>query len=102
VLWGLRQFEERIELYQLAELCITIAGNDLAPQDLRQRLEGAKFHVKSISIAHDVSEHCKTFECQVRWPSQRGRAHVPAVLAELERLPGLLKLQWKSISTAPN
>ncbi len=102
VLWGLRQFEEHIELYQLAELCITIAENHLAPQDLRQRLERAKFHIKSISVAHDVSEHCRTFDCKVRWPSEHGSADVPAVLTELEQLPGLMKLEWKSISTAPN
>jgi putative Mg2+ transporter-C (MgtC) family protein len=102
VLWGLRQFEERIELHQLAELCITIAENRLAPQDLRQLLEEAKFHIKSISIAHDVSEHCKTFDCQVRWPSERGNVDILPVLTELEHLPGLIKMEWKSIGTAPN
>ena len=102
VLYGMRRFERNIELYQLADLSLTIAGNQFSPHDLRARLEQAKFRIKSISVLNDLNEHCKTYDCQVRWPSSNGNADVPEVLTELERLPGLVRLDWKSAGTVPN
>jgi putative Mg2+ transporter-C (MgtC) family protein len=107
VLNGLRRFERRIEHYQPADLSLTIAGNHFSPHDLRARLEQARFRIKSMSVAHDLNEHCKTYACQVRWPSSDGNssdgnADVPEVLAELEQIPGLVRLDWKSAGTVPN
>lgn len=101
VLWGMRRLEQHIEIYQLANLCI-VTENHLAPHDLRHRLQQAHFHVKSISVAYDVSAHRETWDCEVQWPVMRGNADVPSVLTELERLPGLLKLEWKSSGAVPN
>ena len=102
VLYGMRRFERSIEHYQLADLSLTIAGNQLSPRDLRARLEQARFRIKSISVLHDLSEQCKTYDCRARWPSSNGNADIPEVLAELERLPGLVRLDWKSAGTVPN
>jgi putative Mg2+ transporter-C (MgtC) family protein len=77
VLYGMRRLERSIEHYQLADLCLTIAGNQFSPRDLRARLEQARFRIKSISVLHDLSEHCKTYDCQVRWPSSDGNAYIP-------------------------
>jgi putative Mg2+ transporter-C (MgtC) family protein len=102
VLYGMRRFERRIEHYQPADLSLTIAGNQLSPRDLRARLEQVRFHIKSISVLNDLSEHCKTYDCQVRWSSSNGNADIPEVLTELECLPGLVRLDWKSTGTVPN
>ncbi len=101
VLWGLRQWEIRIEHYQMAELTVTIAEDRLLAQELRERLERAKFRIRSLSVVHAVEEHRRIFDCEVRWPSRDGASATPEVLAELERLPGLVKLEWKSIGSVP-
>jgi putative Mg2+ transporter-C (MgtC) family protein len=102
VLWGLRWFENRVETYQIAELKVTIAEDRLSAQDLRARLEAAKFHIKSLSVTHCASDHRRIFDCEVRWPSSRRNADVPPVLAELERLPGIAEVEWKGFGSGPN
>jgi putative Mg2+ transporter-C (MgtC) family protein len=102
VLWGFRWLESRVEQYQLAELSVTVAGDRLSAQQLRDLLTGARIRIKSLSVAHAVSERRKRFDLEVRWPSAHGNADTPAVLADLERLPGLIELEWKGIGTAPS
>jgi putative Mg2+ transporter-C (MgtC) family protein len=102
VLWGLRGFENRIEHYQMAELRMSIAGDGLSAQDLRRRLQMEGFRIKSLSLTHCVSEGRKQFDIEVRWPTARGNADLPPVLEELERVPGLIELQWKGIGAVPN
>jgi len=101
VLWGLRSFENHIERYQSAALSLTIAEDRMSAEHLREQLERAKFRVKSLSVAHRVSEHHKKFDCELHWPSSNGVA-VPPFLTELERLPGVVELTWKNISSAPS
>jgi putative Mg2+ transporter-C (MgtC) family protein len=102
VLWGLRHFETRIEHYQMAELRVTIAEDRLLANDLRARLEKAKFRIKSLSVLHAVDEHRRIFDCEVRWPSRDGTSMIPEVLDELEHLPGLVKIEWKSVGSLPS
>lgn len=102
VLWGLRSFEQRIEHYQMGTLCLTIAEDCLLPAELRARLEKAKIHVKSLSVSHSMTEHRRTFDCELRWPTQDGVSDMPVVFAEFEQLPGLVKLEWKSIGSLPS
>ncbi len=102
VLWGLRWFEERIELYQLAELKLTIAEDRMTANDLRDRLRAARLRIKTLSVTHFAAEHRRRFECEVRWPSHKENADVPALLAELEQLPGVAEIEWKGFGTGPN
>ncbi len=102
VLSGLRRVEQRVEHFQMAVLSLTVAEDILEPQDLRTRLERAKFRISSLSLAHDVGEHRSTFQCELRWPTGGAASAVPAVIAELERLPGLKRIEWKSISSVPS
>jgi putative Mg2+ transporter-C (MgtC) family protein len=102
VLWGLRALESRVEHYQLAELSMSIAEGGLSPQALRGRLEAEKFRIKSLSITHMLSEGRKKYDLEVRWPSSGDGADIPNILAELERLPGLILLEWKGIGAGPN
>lgn len=101
VLWGFRWFESRVERYQRAELSITIAGDRFSAEDLRSRLEAAKFRIRSLSVIHSVSEGRRKLDCEVRWPSERGSAEVPAILNELEALPGIVQLEWRGIASGP-
>ncbi|HEX3892494.1 MAG TPA: MgtC/SapB family protein [Terracidiphilus sp.] len=101
VLWGLRRFERRIEHDQLGQLTLTIVGDRPSPQELRAELERAHFRLKSISVSYDLSQHTKTYDCQVRWPAISGDGDVPAILASLEQTPGLVRLDWKTAGTLP-
>jgi len=100
VLWLLRAFEARLEHYQVAELSVTIADHQLSAQMLREHLQAAKFQIKSFSMAHLPSEQQRRFDCQVRWPTVQGDAAIPAEINELERLPGLISLEWKTYGVA--
>lgn len=102
VLWGLRWLENRVEHYQMAELRLRIADNALLTEDLRSRLGAARFRIKSISVTYFVSEGLRKFDLEVRWPTTRGNSDVPQLLAELERLPGLIELEWKGIGSVAN
>ncbi len=102
VLWGLRRFEQRVEHYQIAVLNLTVADDALEPQDLRARLERAKFRISSLSVAHEIEQRRSTFQCELRWPTHDGASELPPVLTELERLPGLERIEWRGISSVPS
>jgi putative Mg2+ transporter-C (MgtC) family protein len=101
VLWALRPFERSMERFQLASLTVSVAAGKLSAQQLRAKLEAARFHVKSFSLIHAVSEHREEFQCEVRWPAAQGESDPPAVLASLEQLPGIIELKWESAKSAP-
>jgi putative Mg2+ transporter-C (MgtC) family protein len=101
VLWGLRYVESHVERYQLAELKITIRGEQLLPNELRKRLNAAGFHLKSLSFIDCVQEHRRKFDCEVRWPCPRENLEVPPILAELKSLPGVIELEWKASGSGP-
>jgi putative Mg2+ transporter-C (MgtC) family protein len=101
VLWALRPFERRMERFQLANLTLIVADGQLSAQQLRAKLEAARFHVKSFSLIHAVSEHREEFQCEVRWPAAKGDSDPPAVLATLQHLPGIIELRWASAKPAP-
>lgn len=96
VLWWLRSFETWVERYRAAELIVTIAGEQLSAQVLRERLRAAKIQIRSLSMVHVAGEHNRKFACEVRWPATRGNAEIPQVVNELEALPGVVGLEWKT------
>lgn len=102
VLWGLRWFESRVELFQLAELKLTISEDHLTAHELRERLKAARFRIKTLSVTHFAREHMNKFECEVRWPSRKQNPDVPAIVSELEELPGLTQIEWKGFGAGAN
>jgi putative Mg2+ transporter-C (MgtC) family protein len=101
VLSALRPFEKKIEHYQLADLTVAVEAGQLTAQQLRAKLEAARFHIKSFSLIHAVSERREEFQCEVRWPAAEGDPDPPAVLASLGQLPGIIELKWETAKTAP-
>lgn len=97
VLWALRRLEGKLERYQVAELTIQIAEGHLTPEDLRLQLDAAHFHIKSLSVTNCVSEHRSRYDCELMWPTSRHSGAVPAIVAELERLPGIVELGWRAV-----
>ncbi len=98
VLWGLRGLEAKVERYQVAELTIQIAEGRLTPDELRHRLRAAHFRIKSLSVTNCLTEHRSRYDCEVMWPSSSDNGEVPAIVAELERLPGIVELGWRGIT----
>jgi putative Mg2+ transporter-C (MgtC) family protein len=101
VLWSFRYVESRFERDQPAELRIATEGDELPPHELHQRLKAAHFRIKSFSVTERPKENQRDFNLEVRWPSPREHAGVPLVLAEIERLPGVLELKWSASMTSP-
>ena len=102
LLAAMRLLERRIERYQNATLTLVAHQNAFSPSDLLSRLEGARFRVKSISVAVVPGEQQQRIRCEVRWPSTHGAAELPAIIADLERTPGLVRMAWHAAGTGPN
>jgi putative Mg2+ transporter-C (MgtC) family protein len=100
VLCWLRAFETRVERYRNAELTVIITDSQLSAQMFRKHLQAGKFRIRSLSMAHSPINHQRRFDCQVRWPTVQGEAAIPAEINELERLPGLVRLEWKTYGVA--
>ncbi|HZZ38418.1 MAG TPA: MgtC/SapB family protein [Acidobacteriaceae bacterium] len=99
-LTALRGLENIIEKYQPATLLVISAEpGALSPDQLRVRLEAAHIRIRSLSVEHSAADHRQSIRCQVRWPSPRGAAYPPAVLDELRRQPGLVRLVWRASGT---
>lgn len=101
VLSAMSGLERRFERFQPATLTLIAGEHVFVPEDLRARLEAAKFRVKSISVAWSREERRQRIRCELRWPTA-DPAHIPALLAELERTPGLVQLSWRAAGTGPN
>jgi putative Mg2+ transporter-C (MgtC) family protein len=101
ILWGFRYFERRVERYQLAELKVSVKGDELSWDELRERLSTADFRIKSISVTNCIKNRERSFECEVRWPSARGNADVPKLVSEIENLPSVIGIEWKAWGSGP-
>lgn len=101
VLTALRWLEKHFERYQPATLTLVANEHAFLPEDLRARLENAKFRVKSISVAYSPEDRRLRVRCEVRWPMTHS-AQLPSVLGELEQMPGLIRLMWRASGAGPN
>jgi putative Mg2+ transporter-C (MgtC) family protein len=99
ILTALGVFERRLEEFQPATLVVETTGQNLAPGELRARLEAAPFRIKSISVEQFPPEQRQTIRCEVRWPSLRGDTHLPQIVQDLERIPGLTHFAWNPVVT---
>jgi len=102
VLHLLRGFETRFELYQTASLAITVETDRDFMQELRMRLESAGFRIKSMTVSREVKERRARFALEVQWPAVHGATEVPPVIAEVEKIPGLIEIEWRQTRTGPS
>jgi putative Mg2+ transporter-C (MgtC) family protein len=96
ILWWLRTLENLVERYHSAELTVTTADAQLSAESLRRYLPAAHFQINSVSMVHSTGDHFRTFDFEVRWSDVPENAVIPAWISELEDLPGLLRLEWKT------
>jgi putative Mg2+ transporter-C (MgtC) family protein len=96
VLSSLHWAETKLEEHQQATLKITIAENKITEAELRTLLESGRVSVRSVSVVHCRQEHQERFECNVRWPAHKDTKVNPAVLEEIDKLPGLIEMSWVS------
>ncbi len=99
VLTALRGLETIVERYQPATLILVTAVDAISANELRVRLEAAHIRIRSLSVEHSTDDCRQSFRCHVRWPALSGPAHPPAVLDDLQRLPGLVRLIWRATGT---
>ena len=101
VLWGFRYFERHLERRQLAELKVTVRGDRLQPEELREYLKSAGFGIKSLSFVNCVSEQKRIFACELRGPASSSKAAIPELIKEFEQIPGVIQLEWKTSAIGP-
>ncbi len=101
-LTALRWLERRLEEYQPATLIVISAESAVAPRQLRARLEAAHFRIRSLSVEHSPAQQRQRIRCDVRWPSRHASAGLPPILEELQQIPGLIHLGWRTLGTGPN
>lgn len=101
ILWGFRYLERRVERYQLAEFKIDVQGDQLLPDELRARLQAADFRVKSLSVVNCVRDHERSIQCELLWPPRQENAEIPTLISEIECLPGVIKVEWKTWGSGP-
>lgn len=101
ILSSLRWAETRLDEQQRATLTLTLTEDGISEKELREILEAGQVHVRTVSVAHLLTESQKKFDCEVRWPSNKEASQNPAILNDLGQLPGLLKLEWKPVGTSP-
>ncbi|HEX4031992.1 MAG TPA: MgtC/SapB family protein [Terracidiphilus sp.] len=101
ILGWLRFLEARVEHTRIAELTVITVGDPLSAAELRRRLQAAKFQVKSFSMTHAISEGSRKFSCEVRWQGGKGSDDIPASIRDLEELPGITRLEWKTNEMGP-
>jgi putative Mg2+ transporter-C (MgtC) family protein len=102
VLHVLRRLESRFELYQTASLAVTVESDNGFMQELRTRLEAEGFRIKSMAVSREVKEGRARFALQVQWPAVHGATEVPPVIAELEKMPGLIEIEWRQTRSGPS
>lgn len=102
VLHLLRSFEARFELYQTASLAMTVETDHDFMQELRMRLEAAGFRIKAMTVSREVKEGRARYSLQVQWPAVNGATEVPPVIAELEKVPGLIEIEWRQTRSGPS
>jgi putative Mg2+ transporter-C (MgtC) family protein len=101
VLWQFSRIEKRVENYQAGEIALTVERGRLHAEELRARLQAARFRIRSLSVTDTIEEGHSKFDVQVQWPAPRDAGHVPEIVAELRETPGLITIQWREIRRGP-
>jgi len=100
VLWWFRILENRVERYRPAELAVTVTSEQLSAQALRKHLLAADFRIKSLSMTNKTEQHCRRFDCDLRWPAVTGSGDIPASISEIEGWPGVVEIEWRTNGTS--
>jgi hypothetical protein len=82
-------------------LKIVVQGDQITPQELRDRLKASDFRIKSFSVSSSKAEQRRKFDCELRWPFDGEAGSVPAVIAQIEQLPGIIELEWHPSNSGP-
>jgi len=96
VLWGLKAVEQFLAAEKAAQVSLVANSNGPSSSFVRGRFERAGFRVVKLDETFDNREdRSRTIRCHVRWRSRPHDVDVPAVIAELAKTDGVLRLQWK-------
>lgn len=95
VLWWLRAFENRVEHYQVAEMIVTIANENVSEQSLHEYFHAAQIQIKLLSMAHVPGDPYRRVNYELRWHAT-DVAEIPIEVHKLEALPGVVGLEWKT------
>lgn len=92
VLSGLKWAERRWKQQCQATLRVLAVGEGPSEQAITERLGAAGFHVASWNVSYGEQNE---FVADVRWRDLPERTQSPAVLREIARQAGVLRVEWK-------
>jgi putative Mg2+ transporter-C (MgtC) family protein len=95
VLWGLRWLEDIMVIEQHASLAITIGDEGPGDTEIRRQLQAAALTVREIGLESGAGTRVYTLNVsKARRPSE---AAIPAVIEELSRRKGVVRLEWRCL-----
>jgi putative Mg2+ transporter-C (MgtC) family protein len=94
VLSLLKRFEAWILHDRQATLTITTGPDGPTENALCAIIRSAGFELLSLGAVIDVAEKRREFVCEIRWRAKMSETSEPALLGELEHLPGVSRLKW--------
>jgi putative Mg2+ transporter-C (MgtC) family protein len=98
VLCALKRVEDNLGEDHQATLTLRVAADGPAEEEIRAALRAAGFATSSwqVAVTGPANATRRTLRCQVRWHGKRTDEPTPAVVNELARRAGVLKLRWET------
>ncbi len=91
--WG----ERRMNQDRRATLTLATQDQDDAPteQQIRDELLAAHFRILSWAVIYMPSAGVRKLRCELQWRARLSDSRTPAVVQELVRRPGVVRVQWR-------
>jgi putative Mg2+ transporter-C (MgtC) family protein len=93
ILSGLRRFEKHLRQDRRATLSVTMAGENVRPQEVRSLIE-TRFGILSCAVVCDVQADTQELTYKVTWRGQASDTELPDVVHVLARHSHVLKVNW--------
>ncbi len=95
-LWGLEFVENRLEQEHRARVAIALDGDGPPEESIRRQVEEAGLAIRSCHVALSGRQRELAFVVRERRVATAVRP--PALVEELARQPGVLRLEWKDLA----
>jgi putative Mg2+ transporter-C (MgtC) family protein len=94
VLWTLKWVEKEFVHERRATIVLTLAKGGPSEGEVRGRLASAGFVVARCAVSQARPGERRTLRCDLRWRTNDGEKHTPAVVEALASSDGVVKTRW--------
>jgi putative Mg2+ transporter-C (MgtC) family protein len=95
VLWLLKWVEKRMA--QDRRSVLLLSSNPQGPGEgaIREQLAAAGFRISTCAMTYLAGREIRRYRYEILWRGRLIDSHVPAVLEQLAKQPGVRRVQWK-------